>query len=210
MTPRQTGSPSFVKLPKMGIFLVYNGNIARLARSYSSARRLRTRHLSILFKPMSIKKFPKICFITNQSKVSNFAFNTSTPTPNPGKAIIPSAMSCCVTTSLVCPLALMFLAHTSLAINLIDTQVIKAINFAKPKPNSFLKAKSYLKELRVKSEISCQMWCVDTEKCVSYNFGPSPNVSDFVCQLSSLDRFVAWKNFTTRDGFIYRGIEVRT
>ena len=85
---------------------------------------------------------------------------------------------------------------------------LRAVNFAVKIEGQKLNG-SLIKEIKVDSESSCQIECVDEERCQSYNFGTIKGDSEkFECQLSASDRFAAFANFTEDKNFIYRGIEV--
>ena len=85
---------------------------------------------------------------------------------------------------------------------------LKAVNFAKEIVGWKLNG-SVISETEVDSEGSCRHQCVEQERCLSYNFGPSESNSEkFVCQLSHSDRFIGQVNFTEDKDFQYRGIKV--
>ena len=85
---------------------------------------------------------------------------------------------------------------------------MQAINFADAIEGRELNG-SVIKEIEVDSEISCQLECVEEERCKSYNFECTKNIAGkFKCQLSDSDRFVGLANYTQDDGFKYRGITV--
>ncbi|XP_022790915.1 uncharacterized protein LOC111330340 [Stylophora pistillata] len=84
---------------------------------------------------------------------------------------------------------------------------LRAVNFADKIEGKKLNG-SLIREIEVDSESSCQLECVDEERCQSYNFGTIKGDSEkFKCQLSASDRFAAFANFTEDNNFIYRGIE---
>ncbi|XP_022790926.1 fibrinogen alpha chain-like [Stylophora pistillata] len=84
---------------------------------------------------------------------------------------------------------------------------LRAVNFAGKIEGQKLNG-SLIREIEVDSESSCQLECVDEERCQSYNFGTiKGNTEKFKCQLSASDRFAAFANFTEDKNFIYRGIE---
>ncbi|XP_022807177.1 uncharacterized protein LOC111344233 [Stylophora pistillata] len=92
-------------------------------------------------------------------------------------------------------------------INRISEPDLRAVNFADKIEGQKLNG-SLIRELEVDSESSCQLECVDEERCQSYNFGTIKGDSEkFECQLSASDRFAAFANFTEDKNFIYRGIE---
>ena len=85
----------------------------------------------------------------------------------------------------------------------------KAINFAEKIKGQKLK-RSLIRDGEVVSESSCQLECVNEERCQSYNFGIIASDSKkFKCQLSDSDRFDGFANFIEDKSFIYRGIKVR-
>ncbi|KAL9969904.1 hypothetical protein ACROYT_G022177 [Oculina patagonica] len=82
----------------------------------------------------------------------------------------------------------------------------KAVNFAKEIVGWKLNG-SVISETEVDSEGSCRLYCVEEERCRSYNFGPAKNKPGrFLCQLSDSDRFIGHVNFTEDKDFHYRGI----
>ena len=84
----------------------------------------------------------------------------------------------------------------------------KAVNFAE-KINGQKLNGSLIRHIKVDSESSCQLECVNEERCQSYNFGTiegDPN--KFKCQLTDSDRFAVLANFIEDRRFIYRGIKV--
>ena len=84
----------------------------------------------------------------------------------------------------------------------------KAINFAEKIKGQKLK-RSLIRDGEVVSESSCQLECVNEERCQSYNFGTIKSDSNkFKCQLSDSDRFAGFANFIEDKDFIYRGIKV--
>ncbi|PFX13307.1 Fibrinogen C domain-containing protein 1, partial [Stylophora pistillata] len=92
-------------------------------------------------------------------------------------------------------------------INRISEPELRAVNFADKIEGQKLNG-SLIKEVEVDSETSCQLECVDEERCHSYNFGTIQGDSGkFKCQLSDSDRFAALANLTEENSFIYRGIE---
>ena len=101
------------------------------------------------------------------------------------------------------------LCTVAYGISRISVPNLKAINFAE-KINGQKLNGSLIRDIVVDSESSCQLECVNEERCQSYNFGTiegDPN--KFKCQLSDSDRFAGFANFTEDKGFIYRGIKVR-
>ena len=93
-------------------------------------------------------------------------------------------------------------------INRISEPDLKAVSFAEKIAGQKLNG-SLIKEIDVDSESSCQLQCVDEERCQSFNFGTQKGDSGkFKCQLSDSDRFVGFANFTEVENFIYRGIKV--
>ena len=93
-------------------------------------------------------------------------------------------------------------------INRISEPDLKAVSFAEKIAGQKLNG-SLIKEIDVDSESSCQLECVDEERCQSYNFGTiEGNSGKFRCELSDSDRFVGLANFTKDEHFIYRGIMV--
>ena len=85
---------------------------------------------------------------------------------------------------------------------------LKAVNFAEAIEGRKLNG-SVIKEIEVDSESSCQLECLDEERCQSYNLGTTKDNSEkFKCQLSDSDRFVGFVNFTEDEGYIYRGLQV--
>ena len=110
---------------------------------------------------------------------------------------------------------LTFLYATVYGISRISHPELKAVNFAKAIPGYKLNV-SVIKEIEVNSERACQFACVDEEKCLSYNFGPTngtktakKNAERFMCQLSNSDRFVGFANFAEDKEFIYKGLQVK-
>ena len=84
----------------------------------------------------------------------------------------------------------------------------KAINFAEKIKGQKLK-RSLIRDGEVDSESSCQLECVNEERCQSYNFGTIEGDSNkFKCQLSDSDRFAGFVKFIEDKDFIYRGIKV--
>ena len=93
-------------------------------------------------------------------------------------------------------------------INRISEPDLKAVSFAEKIAGQKLNG-SLIREIDVDSESSCQLECVNEERCQSYNFGTQKGDSGkFKCQLSDSDRFVGFANFTEVENFIYRGIKV--
>ena len=85
---------------------------------------------------------------------------------------------------------------------------LRAVNFADMIQGKKLNG-SLIREIDVDSESSCQLECVNEERCQSYNFGTQKGDSGkFKCQLSDSDRFVGFANFIEDEHFIYRGIMV--
>ena len=85
---------------------------------------------------------------------------------------------------------------------------LRAVNFADKIEGKKLNG-SLIREIQVDSESSCQLECVDEERCQSYNFGTIKDDSEkFKCQLSDSDRFAVISNLTEDNNFIYREIEV--
>lgn len=83
---------------------------------------------------------------------------------------------------------------------------LRAVNFADKIRGQILNG-SLIKEIEVDTESSCQLECVDEERCQSYNFGTMKGDSEkFKCQLIDSDRFVEF--FAEDKDFIYRGIMV--
>ncbi|XP_066017614.1 microfibril-associated glycoprotein 4-like [Pocillopora verrucosa] len=69
---------------------------------------------------------------------------------------------------------------------------------------------SVIKEIKVESESSCRLECVNKERCKSYNFGSTKKKSErWKCQISDSDRFErpARANFIENKEFGYRGIK---
>ena len=82
---------------------------------------------------------------------------------------------------------------------------LRAVNFAGKIEGKKLNG-SLIREKEVDSESSCQLECVDEERCLSYNFGTIKiDSGKFRCELSDSDRFVGLANFTKDEHFIYRG-----
>ena len=101
------------------------------------------------------------------------------------------------------------LCNVAYGISRISGPNFKAVNFAE-KINGQKLNGSLIRDVKVDSESSCRLECVNEERCQSYNFGTiegDPN--KFKCQLSDSDRFAGFANFTEDKGFIYRGIKVR-
>ena len=84
----------------------------------------------------------------------------------------------------------------------------KAINFAKSIGDRKLTGR-IIKEVEVTSENSCQFECVKDTRCLSYNLVSTSGKKTKKCQLSDSDRFVGHENFTSEDGAMYRGIQVK-
>ncbi|PFX13305.1 Techylectin-5B [Stylophora pistillata] len=84
---------------------------------------------------------------------------------------------------------------------------LRAVNFADKIEGQKLNG-SLIREIEVDSESSCQLECVDEERCQSYNFGIIKDDSEkFKCQLSDSDRFAVISNLTEDNNFIYREIK---
>ena len=103
---------------------------------------------------------------------------------------------------------------TVYGINRISQSDLKAVNFANVIAGYRLNG-SVIREIEVDSERLCQFACVDEERCLSYNFGPTNgtnttkrNTERFVCQLSNSDRFAGFANFAYDKEFIYKGRQV--
>ena len=110
---------------------------------------------------------------------------------------------------------LTLLCATVYGISRISQPELKAVNFAQAIEGYKLNG-SVFKEIEVNSERSCQFECVDEEKCLSYNFGPTSgtnsakqNTKRFTCQLSNSDRFVGFANVAEDKEFIYKGRQVK-
>ena len=85
---------------------------------------------------------------------------------------------------------------------------LRAVNFAGKIEGKKLNG-SLIREIEVDSESSCQLECVDEERCQSYNFGTIKiDSGKFRCELNDSDRFVGLANFTKDEHLIYRGIMV--
>ena len=104
---------------------------------------------------------------------------------------------------------------TVYGISRISQPGLRAVNFAKSIAGYRLNG-SLIKEIEVDSERLCQVECVSSEKCQSYNFGPTNDANTtkktdtkFMCQLSDSDRFVGFANFTVDKEFIYKGRQVK-
>ena len=100
------------------------------------------------------------------------------------------------------------LCNVAYGISRISGPNFKAVNFAE-KINGQKLNGSLIRDIKVDSESSCRLECVNEERCQSYNFGTiegDPN--KFKCQLSDSDRFAGFANFLEDKGFIYRGIKV--
>ena len=54
----------------------------------------------------------------------------------------------------------------------------------------------------------CNNYCTMENKCVSFNIGP-PIKDTVVCQLNDADHIQHPKDLQAREGFMYRGTEVR-
>lgn len=109
---------------------------------------------------------------------------------------------------------LTLICTTVYGINRISHSDLKAVNFANVIAGYKLNG-SVIREIEVNSERLCQFACVDEERCLSYNFGPTngtnttkKNAARFVCQLSNSDRFVGLANFAYDKEFIYKGRQV--
>ena len=101
------------------------------------------------------------------------------------------------------------LCTVAYGISRISVPNLKAINFAE-KINGQKLNGSLIRDIVVDSESSCQLECVNEERCQSYNFGIIASDSKkFKCQLSDSDRFDGFANFIEDKSFIYRGINVR-
>ena len=103
---------------------------------------------------------------------------------------------------------------TVYGISRISQSELKAVNFAKVIVGYKLNG-NVIREIEVDSERLCQFVCVDEERCLSYNFGPTnatnttkKNAERFMCQLSNSDRFAGFANFTDDKEFIYKGRQV--
>ena len=84
----------------------------------------------------------------------------------------------------------------------------KAVYFAEKIKGQMLNG-SLIRDIEVDSESSCQLECVNEERCQSYNFGTIKGDSNkFKCQLSDSDRFAGFVKFIEDKDFIYRGIKV--
>ena len=83
----------------------------------------------------------------------------------------------------------------------------QAVNFAKEIRARKLNG-SVIREIEVNTEGACQVECVNENRCLSYNFGPTTDKKRFNCQLSDSDRFVGLENFTEDNEVLYRGIQV--
>ena len=72
--------------------------------------------------------------------------------------------------------------------------------------------RSLIRGVKVDSESSCQLQCVQEERCLSCNFETAmDDVKNLKSQLSSSDRFAGFANFTeSKDFTFYRGIKVIT
>ena len=90
----------------------------------------------------------------------------------------------------------------------ITTANYKAVNFAKEIKGRKLHGR-VIREVKVNTEGSCRLECVEGVGCLSYNFGPTADRKIFNCQLSDSDRFVSQENFVEDNEFLYRGIQVR-
>ena len=91
----------------------------------------------------------------------------------------------------------------------LTTPNYKAVNFAKEIKGRKLDG-NVIKEIEVATEGSCRLECVEEDRCLSYNFGPTANKERFNCQLSDSDRFVGLNNFTEdNEEVLYRGMQVR-
>ena len=84
----------------------------------------------------------------------------------------------------------------------------KAVNFAKSIEGRKLTGR-VIKEVEVASEISCQFECVKDPRCSSYNLVSTSGKKTRKCQINNSDRFVGHVNFTSEDGSMYRGIQVK-
>ena len=84
----------------------------------------------------------------------------------------------------------------------------EAINFAKAIEGRKLTGR-IIKEVEVASENSCQFECIKDTRCLSYNLISTSGKNTKKCQLSDSDRFVGHGNFTSEDGAMYRGIQVK-
>ncbi|XP_066023241.1 microfibril-associated glycoprotein 4-like [Pocillopora verrucosa] len=84
---------------------------------------------------------------------------------------------------------------------------VKAVYFAEKIKGQMLNG-SLIRDIEVDSESSCQLECVNEERCQSYNFGTIKSDSNkFKCQLSDSDRFAGFVKFIEDKDFIYRGIK---
>ena len=89
----------------------------------------------------------------------------------------------------------------------LTTPNYKAVNFAKEIKGRKLHGR-VIREVKVNTEGSCRLECVEEDGCLSYNFGPTTDRKRFYCQLSDSDRFVSQENFIEDNEFLYRGIQV--
>ena len=62
--------------------------------------------------------------------------------------------------------------------------------------------------LNLEKRASCKQRCTIQSNCVSINIGPSVN-DKFLCQLSDSDHIRHPDDLKPREGFLYRGTEVR-
>ena len=100
------------------------------------------------------------------------------------------------------------LCAVTYGINRISGPNLTAVNYAEKIKGQMLNG-SLIRDIEVDSESSCQLECVNEERCQSYNFGTIKGDSNkFKCQLSDSDRFAGFVKFIEDKDFIYRGIKV--
>ena len=85
---------------------------------------------------------------------------------------------------------------------------LRAVNFADKIEGQKLNG-NLIREVEVDFETSCQLECVDEERCQTYNFGTVKCDSEKLkCQPSDSNRFAGFANLTGDKDFIYKGIKV--
>ena len=64
-----------------------------------------------------------------------------------------------------------------------------------------------IKIVNVTEEANCQVHCVLTESCVSYNLGPKTNSNQHICELSKFDHIRFPDDLKVKEGFTYGAVK---
>ena len=83
---------------------------------------------------------------------------------------------------------------------------IRFMNFAKT--DGYLLVGHVLETFQVQNYVDCAFKCLLNSTCFSFNYGGTKTNGLYTCELNNSDKLVHPHNFTTKQGYVYSGVNV--